>query len=956
MAWGAFRAKAESDAARITASHYFSSWSVRKKLMCTLIPSVLLILVVAGYVTNWFSARYLNQALQRTAQVQNLAQAREMEQVLESFRLSLLSLSHQHPDLEHMRAALDRWNAHYPDMVRELAFVGADEADTLLLVQTDAGVEDIRRGQFGVIKAGPIAQAQKLRGLKPGVMQFSDLSEAVYPPSAFIRQTEPQSFVVFRLLTPVADSNGGVRGYLSLGIDARSLRNILSLYNSPKSPLYAFARTSEMRFSYFFDDQGWILFQSENLEEPERDLSAETARLGMTGDYGLPDYDKAFRPLPAHESYWRMVVDVQSGRSGVNDVDLPMERMDVLSPSHFLVYAPVRFMENPEKGPSIIGGIAYVDRSRLIDAAEFRHLDVMLIITLSGMGLVSLVIFFISRVLTAPLHRLAADIRTMFEEKTLRPIRVDGSDMESDLLARALNRLILSLREKQEMLRRRDEEIHKVQLREKISFDSEIPAALGWRLVGESPDLIGQSPPMLNLQSIIRKAAATEADVLIVGETGTGKELTAEAIHRFSSRADKPFISINCGGLDENLLMDTLFGHVKGAFTEAKTDRKGAFIASDGGTLFLDEIGTATPAVQKALLRALSVRRIRPLGSDRETEFNVRVVAATNVDLLDMVQRGEFRDDLYYRLKVIFIETPPLRQRKDDIPILANHFLRELSAASGRAEAGLSRGALEKLVSYDWPGNVRELKNCITRALTFADGDVLYAEDLVFDASAGAFDVALGEGVKTAAPPPSGPNGALGGGGAAGGTEAKAARGYVIPVRERPQPESSPASTPVQMPGQLPVSMADPMPVPMSGPRLDPRPDPRLEAVPVSEAESLGVSAPSGMDLSPAARVESPVPGGAPAMTLGAAGKSQGVSATTPAGAAGFGCSEVAAARAQTALRLATERGSFSRLDYQNALGAGVSQRTAQYDLQTLVKNGRLRKIGKGPSTLYLLA
>ena len=403
-------------------------------------------------------------------------------------------------------------------------------------------------------------------------------------------------------------------------------------------------------------------------------------------------------------------------------------------------------------------------------------------------------------------------------------------------------------------------------------------------------------------------------------------------------------------------VMDTLFGHVKGAFTEAKTDRKGAFIASDGGTLFLDEIGTATPTVQKALLRALSVRRIRPLGSDRETEFNVRVVAATNVDLLDMVQRGEFRDDLYYRLKVIFIETPPLRQRKDDIPILANHFLRELSAASGRAEAGLSRGALEKLVSYDWPGNVRELKNCITRALTFADGDVLYAEDLVFDASAGAFDVALGEGVKTAAPPPSGPNGALGGGGAAGGTEAKAARGYVIPVRERPQPESSPASTPVQMPGQLPVSMADPMPVPMSGPRLDPRPDPRLEAVPVSEAESLGVSAPSGMDLSPAARVESPVPGGAPAMTLGAAGKSQGVSATTPAGAAGFGCSEVAAARAQTALRLATERGSFSRLDYQNALGAGVSQRTAQYDLQTLVKNGRLRKIGKGPSTLYLLA
>jgi DNA-binding NtrC family response regulator len=815
--------------------------------------------------------------------VQNLAQAREIEQLLDDYRLSLLNLTHQRPDRETLEAALARWAVHHPGAVKELAFVGAHPDDTVLLVQTDSGVAEIRREQYGLIKGSPIPAAQKLRGLKPGAMQFSDMVEAVYPPSLFANQAEPQSHVLFRLLTPVPDGSGGVRGYLSLGLDAKYLRNILSLYNSPKSPLYAFARTSETRFSYFFDDQGWILFQSENFEEPDRELSGETARLGMTGDYGLPDYDKAFRPLPKHEPYWRMVVDIQAGRGGVNDVDLPSESVDVLSPNHFLVYAPVRFLENPDKGPTVIGGVAFIDRSRLTDAAEFRHLDVMLIITISGMGLVTLVIFYISRVITGPMHHLAAEIRTMFEEKTLRPIRLDSRDLESDLLTRALNRMIQSLQDKQEQIRRRDEQIHKVQQREKVSFDNEVPTAYGWRLVGEIPDLIGQSPPMATLQSLIRKAAGTDADVLVVGETGTGKELTAEAIHKFSSRAGKPFISINCGGLDENLLMDTLFGHVKGAFTEAKSDRKGAFLASDGGTLFLDEIGTATLSVQKALLRALSVRRIRPLGSDQEIEFNVRVIAATNVDLMEMVHRGEFRDDLYYRLKVIFIQTPPLRQRKDDIPILANHFLKDLAASTGRAEVGLSRGAVEKLMAHHWPGNVRELKNCITRALAFADGDVLYAEDLLFDDAT----------VLSAPNPWAEPE-----------TVAEnEQRSYVIPVQE-----GEGSTAPEHRIGNGHAANGN-MPVP-EGAASDVRP-------PVREAEAAIQGARQGTQD----------------------GRSEDANSQ----------------RARIALKLAREQGAFTRLEYQNAVGAGISQRTAQYDLTTLVKRRQLRKTGKGPSTQYHL-
>ncbi|MDP2848706.1 MAG: sigma 54-interacting transcriptional regulator [Humidesulfovibrio sp.] len=850
----AYRAKVEMAAS----NQFFATWSVRRKLLTSLIPAILFVLVVAGYVTNWFSTRYLTQALQRTAQVQNLAQARELEQTLDYFRLSLTSLSGKRLDREQLEVAFEQWGIHHPGAAKELSFVGVNAEDTVILVQTASGVSEIRHDHYNFIKVSPVTQALKLRGLKPGQVAFSELTEVVYPPSAFPRQAGAQGFVLYRLTAPVHDALGTLRGYLVLGLDAHVLRNILSLYNSQKSPLYAFARTSEMRFSYYFDDHGWILFQSENLEEPERELSAEMARLGMTGDYGMPGYEKAFRPLPKHESYWRMVVDIQAGHSGVDDIELPQDGAGFLSSSHFLVYAPVFFLSNPEKGPEVIGGIAYVDRSRLTDVAEFRHMDVMMVITLSGMGLVALVVVFISRAITRPLHQLTAEIRTMFETKSLRPIRLDKRDLESDLLTRALNKMILSIQDKQEQIRRRDEQIHQVQQREKISFDSEVPASVGWRLVGEIPDLIGQSQPIVTLQSMIRKAASTEADVLVVGETGTGKELTAEGIHKFSSRANKPFISINCGGLDENLLMDTLFGHVKGAFTEARTDRKGAFLASDGGTLFLDEIGTATDKVQKALLRALSVRRIRPLGSDKEVEFNVRVIAATNVDLMELVQRGEFRDDLYYRLKVISIQTPSLRQRKEDIPILSNHFLRELAGATGKPELGLSRGALEKLMNHDWPGNVRELKNCITRASAFAESAVLYAEDLMFDDATVSPSLLFGDGTV----------GAL----------------SQAPSRLAPPPEQSYRREPA-----------------------------------ASEQE----------DAAPPQRP--PMPEAEPLREL------------------------TGNQRVQTALRLARERGSFSRVDYQNAVGAGISQRTAQYDLQALVKRGVLRKTGKGPSTLYLL-
>ncbi|MBA4358700.1 MAG: hypothetical protein C0405_13345, partial [Desulfovibrio sp.] len=409
-----------------------------------------------------------------------------------------------------------------------------------------------------------------------------------------------------------------------------------------------------------------------------------------------------FRPSPKHESYWRMIVETQAGQQGLMEAESLPTALGGLSDQHFLVYAPVRFRTHPDRDAEVVGGLAYVDRSRLVDAAEFRHMDVMAVITGVVVVLIGFLVIFISRVITRPILALAAEISAIFGENVLRPVRLESFDRESVVLKDALNKMIMAIQDKQEQIRQRDEHIQMVSQRQKVSFDNEIPASLGWRLVGEIPDLIGQSQQMATLQSMIRKAASVEADVLIVGETGTGKELTAEGIHKFSSRSGKPFISLNCGGLDENLLLDALFGHTKGAFTEAKGDRKGAFLAADGGTLLLDEIGTASDKVQKALLRALSVRRIRPLGSDVEIEFNVRVVAATNVDLMELVQRGKFREDLYYRLKVISIQTPPLRQRKDDIPLLANHFVKESATQAGRGEVALTRGVLEKLLAHSW--------------------------------------------------------------------------------------------------------------------------------------------------------------------------------------------------------------------------------------------------------------
>jgi two-component system response regulator PilR (NtrC family) len=241
-------------------------------------------------------------------------------------------------------------------------------------------------------------------------------------------------------------------------------------------------------------------------------------------------------------------------------------------------------------------------------------------------------------------------------------------------------------------------------------------------------NIIGSSPAMDKLKQTVRTVASTASTVLIHGESGTGKELVARAVHVCSPRATDAFVSVNCGAFPETLLESELFGYLKGAFTGANQNKRGLFEVADSGTIFLDEISEMTLAMQVKLLRVLQERTVRPVGSTSEISVDVRVIAATNRDLDKAVAENLFREDLYYRLNVIPIRVPPLRERREDIPLLANHFLKKYASAAGRSILRVHKDSFDSLCDYEWPGNVRQLENTVERAVALETTDELHVE------------------------------------------------------------------------------------------------------------------------------------------------------------------------------------------------------------------------------------
>ena len=257
-----------------------------------------------------------------------------------------------------------------------------------------------------------------------------------------------------------------------------------------------------------------------------------------------------------------------------------------------------------------------------------------------------------------------------------------------------------------------------------VGGDSAPPAAESFA------DIIGKSPEMQKIYDLIAKIAPTPANVVIYGESGTGKELVAKAIHKHSKVADQPFVPITCSAIPESLLESELFGHVKGAFTGAITNKKGLFEAADNGSVFLDEIGELTPLIQTKLLRVLQERELKRVGGTETIKVNVRIIAATNKNLEEEVMAGRFREDLFYRLAVVPIRVPPLRERKGDVPLLVDHFLNKFSNSLDKEIHEMSSYALKVLMEYDFPGNVRELENIIERGVALENSNIILPESL----------------------------------------------------------------------------------------------------------------------------------------------------------------------------------------------------------------------------------
>jgi len=285
-------------------------------------------------------------------------------------------------------------------------------------------------------------------------------------------------------------------------------------------------------------------------------------------------------------------------------------------------------------------------------------------------------------------------------------------DIISALLAQAIQINRMVMREKNELLEENAQ--LRAQVRDRYRFEN----------------IIGDSPAMHDVFATVGQVANSRATVLLLGETGTGKEMIAKAIHYNSPRRDKPFVRVNCGALTGTLLESELFGHVKGSFTGAIRDKIGRFEAADGGTIFLDEIGTLEPQLQVKLLRVLQEREFERVGETQTVKVDARVIAATNIDLQEAVAKNEFREDLFYRLNVVGIYLPPLRNRREDIPRLIDYFLDKYNSANTRNLRRINRDLLNVLLRYPWPGNVRELENAIERAVALGSGPILHAGDL----------------------------------------------------------------------------------------------------------------------------------------------------------------------------------------------------------------------------------
>ena len=831
-------------------TRFFVNRSMTSRVLLLGLPLLTLVLLLVFLATGRSIEALVNRAIARNAQLQAQAMSLSLEQILTETRNQLLILAAGSMDPKDMVRRLQFRVRAEGLRYREVAFMGTDPSQRYLLLSYGGEIISIPPDIASATVGNPFTSLSAAQ--RPGHVQVSQPLEVVYSMVPLNDSVQSIPLYVIRFSTPIYDSQGVFQGMLILSLDLTVLRDAISMFSSSAAPLRTEGDETRIR-SIFFDNQGWMLFQSENLEADEASgrLNSDSLRAGFQGEFGRAGFSTAFRPGPNHVNYWSMVSNVQAGHSGQIFLDNSDAWGQENSAVEGVSFAPVTFAANPDSPRTIMGGLAVLDTSFTATRTGIQIIGIYSICLLAGICLLGLGLAWLARGTTKRLRRLSNEVNMRIDSHSSNPLVLPPMPRELEQLKDAINALL-------HRLRRSEEEQLNQQLMQDARWARE--PAENMPELDDIPEngLVGTSAAMQDLRANILKAAPTMADVLVIGETGTGKELVSAAIHQASPRANGPFITINCGALDENLLMDTLFGHVKGAFTEARQPRKGAFLTAEGGTLMLDEIGNAAPKVQQALLRALSTRMIRPLGSDEDVPFDTRIIAATNAELLQDAQEGSFREDLYYRLAVITIRTPPLRRRKSDLPLLAVFFLTRAAESQGLPTPRLSRGALRKLQEYHWPGNVRELQNCLTRALAFCENGLIFAENIQLGPDTLPGDIARPERGKLSCPP------------------ARA---------DSRQPHGEAAET-----AESPVAQ----PVP-------------------AESEDQGAM-PAAEDAQPRLN-----------------------------------------ARLARLLPQIVELGSISRQEYQDMAGKDISMRTAQYDLQILVRLGLVRREGRGPAQRYIV-
>lgn len=831
-------------------TRFFVNRSMTSRVLLLGLPLLTLVLLLVFLATGRSIEALVNRAIARNAQLQAQAMSLSLEQILTETRNQLLILAAGSMDPKDMVRRL-QFRVHAEGLrYREVAFMGTDPSQRYLLLSYGGEIISIPPDIASATVGNPFTSLSAAQ--RPGHVQVSQPLEVVYSMVPLNDSVQSIPLYVIRFSTPIYDSQGVFQGMLILSLDLTVLRDAISMFSSSAAPLRTEGDETRIR-SIFFDNQGWMLFQSENLEADEASgrLNSDSLRAGFQGEFGRAGFSTAFRPGPNHVNYWSMVSNVQAGHSGQIFLDNSDAWGQENSAVEGVSFAPVTFAANPDSPRTIMGGLAVLDTSFTATRTGIQIIGIYSICLLAGICLLGLGLAWLARGTTKRLRRLSNEVNMRIDSHSSNPLVLPPMPRELEQLKDAINALL-------HRLRRSEEEQLNQQLMQDARWARE--PAENMPELDDIPEngLVGTSAAMQDLRANILKAAPTMADVLVIGETGTGKELVSAAIHQASPRANGPFITINCGALDENLLMDTLFGHVKGAFTEARQPRKGAFLTAEGGTLMLDEIGNAAPKVQQALLRALSTRMIRPLGSDEDVPFDTRIIAATNAELLQDAQEGSFREDLYYRLAVITIRTPPLRRRKSDLPLLAVFFLTRAAESQGLPTPRLSRGALRKLQEYHWPGNVRELQNCLTRALAFCENGLIFAENIQLGPDTLPGDIARPERGKLSCPPAR--------------ADSRQPHGEAAETAESPVAQPVPAESEDQ--GAMPVAED-------AQPRLN--------------------------------------------------------------------------ARLARLLPQIVELGSISRQEYQDMAGKDISMRTAQYDLQILVRLGLVRREGRGPAQRYIV-